>query len=240
MAQTFSISEHPYYPQYAEIPDYVPNTSSVIELMMRFGCFLTITIVTALWIATRFNANLRLFDKLVFGWFVLCGTLHCFFEGYFVYNQAGLAGSQDLFSQLWKEYALSDSRYLTEDPFMLCVEAITVMIWGPLCFTTAVSIARNGSLRHPLQIIVSVAHLYGVALYYSTCYINERYRGLVYSRPEPLYYWVYYFGFNAPWVVVPAVLLKNSVRFIQRGTIAIDRAAATLDKRKDRFTAAVR
>ncbi|KUI65211.1 3-beta-hydroxysteroid-Delta(8),Delta(7)-isomerase [Cytospora mali] len=123
---------------------------------------------------------------------------------------------------------------------MLCVEVITVMIWGPLCFATAVSIARDGSLRHPLQIIVSVAHLYGVALYYSTCYINERYRGLVYSRPEPLYYWVYYVGFNAPWVVVPAVLLKNSIGFIQRGTIAIDRAAATLDKKKDRFKAAFR
>lgn len=47
--------------------------------------------------------------------------------GYFVYNHAGLAGSQDLFAQLWKEYALSDSRYLTSDPFMLCVEAITVV-----------------------------------------------------------------------------------------------------------------
>lgn len=38
-----------------------------------------------------------------------------------------LAGSQDLLAQLWKEYALSDSRYLTSDPFMLCVEAITVV-----------------------------------------------------------------------------------------------------------------
>lgn len=44
-----------------------------------------------------------------------------------MYNHATLASSQDLFAQLWKEYALSDSRYLTSDHFMLCVETITVV-----------------------------------------------------------------------------------------------------------------
>lgn len=38
-----------------------------------------------------------------------------------------LAGSQRLFAQLWKEYALSDSRYVTSDPFMLCIETLTVV-----------------------------------------------------------------------------------------------------------------
>ncbi|KAG8166263.1 hypothetical protein KVR01_004815 [Diaporthe batatas] len=173
---------------------------------------------------------MRPYDKFVLGWFILCGSLHCFFEGYFVLNHAHLASSNDLFAQLWKEYALSDSRYLTSDPFMICVEAITAIVWGPLCFATAVSICRGGGLRYPLQIIVSLAHLYGVALYYSTCYANERYRGLVYSRPEFLYFWVYYAGFNAPWVVVPAAILINSVRAIQRSVVSINKAAATLDR----------
>ena len=47
--------------------------------------------------------------------------------GYFVLNHASLAGHQTLFGQLWKEYALSDSRYLTSDPFMISVETITVV-----------------------------------------------------------------------------------------------------------------
>lgn len=234
IAQTLTQPAHPYYPQDAEIPGYIPNASSVTELMVRFGSLLGIAILTAIWIASRFNPKLRLPEKFVLGWFVLCGTLHCFFEGYFVYNHAGLASSQDLFAQLWKEYAQSDSRYLTEDPFMLCVEAITVVLLGPLCFATAISIARGSSLRHPLQIIVCVAHLYGVALYYSTCAINEKYRGLIYSRPEPLYYWVYYVGFNAPWVVVPAGLLINSVRSIRRGIIAMDIVVATLNRKRDK------
>lgn len=47
--------------------------------------------------------------------------------GYFVWNHATLAGLQSVFAQAWKEYALSDSRYLTSDVFMLCVESITVV-----------------------------------------------------------------------------------------------------------------
>ncbi|ROV95054.1 hypothetical protein VPNG_09478 [Cytospora leucostoma] len=225
MGQTNSVQAHSYYPRDAYIPDYVANVSSVPQLMASFGGLLGITISTALWVATRFNPRLGLTDKLVFG-------VDSNFQGYFVYNHTGLAGSQDLFAQLWKEYALSDSRYLTSDPFMLCVETITVTILGPLCFAAAVSIVRGGSLRHPLQVIVSVAHLYGVALYYSTSFFSEKYRGTVYGRPEFLYYWIYYIGFNAPWVIAPAALLTSSVRFIQRGAVAIDKAAATLDRKR--------
>jgi cholestenol delta-isomerase len=42
-----------------------------------------------------------------------------------------------------------------------------------------------------------------VALYYGTCGFAEHMRGLSYSRPEVVYYWGYYVGMNAPWVVVP-------------------------------------
>ena len=38
-----------------------------------------------------------------------------------------MAGMQDLFGQLWKEYAHSDSRYLTSDPFVLCMETVTAV-----------------------------------------------------------------------------------------------------------------
>jgi cholestenol Delta-isomerase len=123
--------------------------------------------------------------------------------GYFVYNHATLAGSQSIFGQAWKEYTLSDSRYLTSDPFMLCVEAITVAVWGPLCWAIVAAIAARSPLRHPLQIVMCVGHLYGVALYYSTSLTERAMTGTMHSRPEFLYFWVYYVGFNAPWVVVP-------------------------------------
>jgi hypothetical protein len=63
--------------------------------------------------------------------------------------------------------------------------------------------ATEQTVRHLTQAAVSVAHLYGAALYYGTCGFAEHIRGEVYSRPEFLYYWVYYAGMNAPWGVVP-------------------------------------
>lgn len=38
-----------------------------------------------------------------------------------------MAPAQDLFGQLWKEYALSDSRYMTSDTLVLCMETMTVV-----------------------------------------------------------------------------------------------------------------
>lgn len=57
----------------------------------------------------------------------LGGCIHLFFEGYFAYNFRSMGNKQDLFGQLWKEYSLSDSRYLTKDAFVLCMETITAV-----------------------------------------------------------------------------------------------------------------
>jgi hypothetical protein len=48
-------------------------------------------------------------------------------KAYFVRHWRDLAGQQGLLGQLWKEYSLSDSRYLTQDPSVLCLEVITVV-----------------------------------------------------------------------------------------------------------------
>lgn len=39
-----------------------------------------------------------------------------------------------LFGQLWKEYSLSDSRYLTSDAFLISMEAVTAVCSVSLCF----------------------------------------------------------------------------------------------------------
>lgn len=65
-------SRHPYYPQDAHIQGYVPNTSSLGELAVQFAGLLTLTVVTAVWLATRLNPRLSLAERSVLGWFVLC------------------------------------------------------------------------------------------------------------------------------------------------------------------------
>lgn len=126
---------------------------------------------------------------------------------------------------------------MTSDPFTVAVETITVVrhthsftyaphpfishlfisltlaqfFWGPLSCLTYLAIIKSHSSRHFLQTILCTAHLYGVALYYYTNYLDYKFTGVSYSRPEFLYYWVYYVGFNFPWVIVPFYLLLDSL-----------------------------
>jgi cholestenol Delta-isomerase len=110
---------------------------------------------------------------------------------------------------------------LTENTFVLCAETITVVglevlntgcrilydeqvVWGPLSFLEAYFIVAEHPLRHPLQIVVSLAHLYGVVLYYTTSAFDLVYRNLAYSRPEAYYLWGYYVFANAFWLFIPA------------------------------------
>lgn len=43
-------------------------------------------------------------------WFVLSGTIHVVFEGYYVRFYEELAGKEGVLGEMWKEYAFSDSR----------------------------------------------------------------------------------------------------------------------------------
>lgn len=118
----------------------------------------------------------------------------------------------DLFGQLWKEYALSDSRYMTRDSFVVCLESVTAYLWGPLSFLCAYYITIGHSIRHPLQLIISLGQLYGLILYYGTCAFEELVHGVILSRPERFYYCVYYVFCNAFWLFIPGYLIYQSVQ----------------------------
>ncbi|KAI5868092.1 Emopamil binding protein-domain-containing protein [Durotheca rogersii] len=216
---------HPYYPLGVSVPGYAANESPVPVLLASFAGVLTFVLAGASAVALRLNPSLSRSNLAVFAWFVL---------SYFVLNHATVASSQDVLAQLWKEYALSDSRYLTSDPFMLSVEGITSLVWGPLCLLNAAAIVGRSPARHVLRIVVCVAHLYGVALYYATSQADARLAGREHSRPETLYYWVYYVGLNLPWAIVPAVLLYDSARTVTRALRALDKAEAVLDAHRSR------
>ncbi|KAB5570286.1 cholestenol delta-isomerase-like protein [Coniochaeta sp. 2T2.1] len=205
---------HPYFPQDAAIPHYEANMASLAVILRGFVSLIVVFVTSGLYVGRTINPGLRMSEMAAMAWFLLCFFLHAFFEGYFVLYHNSLAGSQTLFSQLWKEYALSDSRYMTSDPFMLCIESLTVLLWAPLCLAIVICIIRRSHMRHPLQIIMCVGHLFGVTLYYGTCFFEHHHKGISHSRPEFLYYWVYYLGLNAAWFVVPAVYLFQSIRNI--------------------------
>jgi len=114
-----------------------------------------------------------------------------------------------LFGQMWKEYALSDSRYLTRDAFVLCMESSTAILWGPLSFVIVWMILRDHPLRHPLQIIVCMGQMYGLLLYYATSVFDHYILERTYFRPEGYYFWFYFIGLNFIWVVIPGGLFDH-------------------------------
>lgn len=126
-ATKMTFPPHPYYPLEVEIAGYLENEWSVPTLLGIFSVGCASIFGFTYLVVTRVRQNLPTSELLTILWFVLSGCIHFFFEGYYVYNFRAMGGLQDLFGQLWKEYAMSDSRYLTLDPFVLCMETITAV-----------------------------------------------------------------------------------------------------------------
>ncbi|KAF7547918.1 hypothetical protein G7046_g8862 [Stylonectria norvegica] len=203
---------HPYFPAGVNIPSYVANSMSTAALLAWFALGCSIIFLTTRLAIHRAHPSLESTERWTIVWFVLCGFIHLFFEGYFSYNFMHMAGNNDLFGQLWKEYSLSDSRYLTQDAFVVCMETITASCWGPLSFLCAYFIVVDHPMRHPVQLIISLGQFYGLILYFATYHFNEQIFSIVYCRPEDIYFWAYYFLCNFFWVVIPIILIVSSCR----------------------------
>jgi cholestenol delta-isomerase len=121
------VPAHPYYPLEVPIVGYLANEWNTFELCSMFaaGCAAIFSVTYV--IVKRLRPTASVGDLATIMWFVLCGFIHLFFEGYFAWNFRHMGGMQDLFGQLWKEYSLSDSRYLTQDAFVLCMESVTAV-----------------------------------------------------------------------------------------------------------------
>ncbi|KAI9810091.1 MAG: hypothetical protein M1827_006702 [Pycnora praestabilis] len=187
---------HPFYPQEAKIVGYLANEWSVAVLLGTFALGIAVIIGLVSIAMKRLHPHLQRSEKAAILWFVISGTIHLFFEGvesqvfpcfldlklsipgYFSLHHVSMGGSQHLFAQQWKEYAYSDSRYLTSDPFVLCMETVTALI-------------------------VSLGQIYGDVLYYATSMFDHYHKGLTYCRPEAYYFWGYFFFMNFIWIVIP-------------------------------------
>ncbi|XP_033029766.1 3-beta-hydroxysteroid-Delta(8),Delta(7)-isomerase-like [Lacerta agilis] len=106
-----------------------------------------------------------------------------------------------------KEYAKADSRYVISDNFIVCVETVTAFVWAPLCIWTVLAFLSDQPHRFVLQLIVSLAHLYGVVLYFST----EYFEGFSHSElGHPIYFWFYFFFLNFLWFIIPSILILDA------------------------------
>ncbi|OAK93523.1 hypothetical protein IQ06DRAFT_321695 [Phaeosphaeriaceae sp. SRC1lsM3a] len=118
---------HLFYPVWAIIKDYAASTLSSPVILVYFSALVVAFLLPAAYALTRARSGQGLPrpEFAVAMWFALWGYIHFAVESYFVFNHATLAADCVLFDQMWKEYALSDSRYLTSDTFTVCMETVT-------------------------------------------------------------------------------------------------------------------
>jgi len=71
--------------------------------------------------------------------------------------------------------------------------------------------------------MVSMGQIYGDILYYATSMFDHYYKGLSYCRPEAYYFWCYYFFMNFIWIVIPGILLYQSVDATAKAFTLLDK-----------------
>lgn len=207
---------HYFYPLQVHIPGYTENTLSVPTMLAAFAlaavAVLSLSYYATLILQKRTRRVLSTADTTAVLWFALSGCIHLMFEGFFSLRHASMGSEMSLFGQLWKEYALSDSRYMTSDTFVLIMESFTAWVLGPLCVVLVGGTMAGSAWRQPLQIVVLVCQVYGVVLYYACAEWDFYHHGIQYGRSEPAYYLGYFWGINGLWVVVPACKLSFPTR----------------------------
>jgi cholestenol delta-isomerase len=71
---------------------------------------------------------------------------------------------------------------------------------------------HNRPARHIAQLIISLGQIYGCALYYATTMVE----GSPHCDPHPYYYYFYFGFFNIFWMIVPSILMHNSIKNLYR------------------------
>ncbi|NP_001166416.1 3-beta-hydroxysteroid-Delta(8),Delta(7)-isomerase [Cavia porcellus] len=220
MATTSTGPLHPYWPRHLRLDHFVPNDLSawyiVTVLFTVFGA-----LVVTMWLLSSRASVVPLgtWRRLSVCWFAVCAFVHLVIEGWFVLYQKAILGDQAFLSQLWKEYAKGDSRYIIEDNFIICMESITVVLWGPLSLWAVIAFLRQHPSRYVLQFVISLGQIYGDLLYFLTEYRDGFQHG---EMGHPIYFWFYFFFMNVLWLVIPGVLFFDSVKQFYGAQNALD------------------
>ncbi|KAG2431278.1 hypothetical protein HYH02_013409 [Chlamydomonas schloesseri] len=211
------MAKHPYFPLDLELPGFVPNLIPYETILaVFFGC--SALVVVFMFVLTGRFKYLSAVERLWAGWWMVTGIIHFVIEGTVVANANFYKDTTgNILNEIWKEYAKADSRYATRDAFIVQMEGVTAFIWGPICFAIVYGILYRSAWRFTAMLLVSLGQLYGDVLYYLTCFhigVEKH------TRPEPLYFWGYFVGANAIWIIVPITCIIYCARHVNAAVAA--------------------
>ncbi|BFZ00330.1 hypothetical protein BsWGS_03369 [Bradybaena similaris] len=161
-------------------------------------------------------------EKWVLSWLVFDGLVHILLEGSFVvFSLTGsVNASNSELASLWKEYGKADTRWLVSDPTIVSLEILTVVVDSLLCLITIIGIVTDGYYRHYAQIILCVCELYGGWMTFCPEWLTGS-PNLETSSFMNL--WVYLVFFNGIWVVIPLMLIYQSLLDMKATRLTLDR-----------------
>ncbi|KAB1201693.1 putative 3-beta-hydroxysteroid-Delta(8),Delta(7)-isomerase [Morella rubra] len=176
-----SVQEHPYVPRDLKLPGFVPCLLSQSNIVGVYGIS-SLLVVSLIWL--------------------LSGLTHMILEGYFAFSPEFYKDKTGFYlAEVWKEYSKGDSRYAARDAGVVAVEGLTAVLEGPACLLAVYAIAMGKSYSYILQFAISLGQLYGTAVYFITSYLEgDNFAASSY------YYYAYYVGANASWVVIPTLI----------------------------------
>ncbi|CAL1412337.1 unnamed protein product [Linum trigynum] len=200
---------HPYVPTDLLLPDYVPPFLSQSAILCIYGV-VSLVVVSTVWISSGFSRKIAKLDRLLLCWWAFTGLTHLILEGYFAFAPEFYKDKSGFFlAEVWKEYSKGDSRYAARDSGVVSVEGLTAVFEGPACLLALYAIATRKSYSYILQFAISLGQLYGTAVYFITAYLE----GDNFAA-SPHYYYAYYIGANASWVVIPSLIALRCWRKI--------------------------
>ncbi|XP_022081183.1 3-beta-hydroxysteroid-Delta(8),Delta(7)-isomerase-like isoform X1 [Acanthaster planci] len=214
---------HPYYPLDLSLPHYKENALP-FHVVVAVVVVVFAAVYLAGWIVVkrdRFGRLIRIEEKVKLSWFWLSGCIHLILEGYLTLTSGTIAGSNNILAQIWKEYAKGDSRYVSNDTCTIVMETITAWLEGPGCLLTVWAFTTRHPMRYVMQLAVSIGQTYGVLIYFITEYYDDFAHGPLF---HPVYFWLYVIGFNAPWVILPPIFIRQSWQELNKAQRALDKA----------------
>ncbi|CAH6785744.1 3-beta-hydroxysteroid-Delta(8),Delta(7)-isomerase [Phodopus roborovskii] len=211
---------HPYWPRHLKLDNFVPNDLPTCHILVcLFSVSGVLMVITWLLSSRASVVPLGIWRRLALCWFAVCTFIHLVIEGWFSLYHDILLEDQAFLSQLWKEYSKGDSRYILNDGFIVSMETITAFLWGPLSLWVVIAFLRQKPFRFILQLVVSVGQIYGDVLYFLTEHRDGFQHG---ELGHPLHFWFYFVVMNGIWLVVPAILVLDSIKHLTYAQSMLD------------------
>jgi cholestenol delta-isomerase len=126
-------------------------------------------------------------------------------------------------ARAYGQYARYDARYLTAQPTVVFI-CFTEVVLGPLCLLLAWLIQRDSPFRHPLQLVLCTAQFYGTVLYFVEPMVAGTWSEVMTQDPFEL--WVFVILLNGVWMVVPGLMIGQSVRALRRALQSVPASPA--------------